>query len=471
MLQELLNRHWFTLHSGLVALGLCIYFVASHARRQRRHPSAAIAWVISLALLPYVALPLYLLIGSRKVGRNPRPRQLPDTSILSGIRNTPAAGFQNLAAAMGLARPTGYEALVIHENGQAALESLRQVIKGASHTLDVGTFLLGRDVLGREVIELLAARAEAGVRVRLLIDGIGAYLGGRPSLRRLTAAGAQVALFVSPLQSTLPGRTNLRNHRKLVVADGVRIWSGGRNLAAEYFVGDPNSHDAKAPWVDLSFELRGDIAAQVLEQFNRDWAFAKQLDRLALNGESVHTVDTEKPVAQLIASGPDQSDDTLYSLLISSCFTAQTRIVAVTPYFVPEATLLMALTLAARRGVHVDLLLPQRSNHRLADMVRHAALREMSLAGASVWLSADMVHAKAFVVDDTLALAGSANLDERSLFLNYEMMIAFYDPSDVRLFAQWIVRQRSGAVLYEAHPPGVLRVFAEGFLRLLAFQL
>ena len=175
--------------------------------------------------------------------------------------------------------------------------------------------------------------------------------------------------------------------------------------------------------------------------------------------------------AQLIPSGPDQSDDTVYSLLISSCFTARTRILAVTPYFVPDPTLLMALTLAARRGVAVDLVLPRRSNHRLADMARRAALRDMAAAGARVWLLPGMIHAKAVVIDGDIALAGSANLDERSLFLNYELMIAFYLPQDVQGFARWIELQRAGASLYRARPPNFLREFAEGLVRWLAFQL
>ncbi|MDO9003744.1 MAG: phospholipase D-like domain-containing protein [Aquabacterium sp.] len=131
----------------------------------------------------------------------------------------------------------------------------------------------------------------------------------------------------------------------------------------------------------------------------------------------------------------------------------------------------MALTLAARRGVAVDLILPAQSNHRLADLSRHAALRDMSQAGARVWLAPRMVHAKAIVIDDDIALVGSANLDERSLFLNYELMVAMYDPVDVRRFAQWAARPQAGASLYRAQAPGVVREVAEGLIRWLAFQL
>jgi cardiolipin synthase len=131
----------------------------------------------------------------------------------------------------------------------------------------------------------------------------------------------------------------------------------------------------------------------------------------------------------------------------------------------------MALTLAARRGIAVDLLLPRKSNHRLADMARHAALRELAAAGARIWLSPSMIHAKAVLFDDELALVGSANLDERSLFLNYEMMVAFYEPSVVQRFASWIELQQSSAARYRSRSPGLAREFAEGLVRWVAFQL
>jgi cardiolipin synthase len=470
MLHELTTRNWIGLHGLVVMLGLVIYVTASHSRRQRRHPSAAVAWVVSLTLLPYLALPLYLLFGSRKILRSTVKRLAPSSLAHAPPPTGPAARFQRLAAAMNLPAVFAYRELAIHDQGEDALEALRAVMLGASRTLDLCTFLLGRDALGQEVVATLEKRAREGVRVRLLIDGVGVWLGGRPDFSRLFKAGVEVALFVSPLRSPLPGRTNLRNHRKMVVADGQRAWCGGRNLAVEYFVGDA-AWPGKRPWVDLTFDFRGDLARQAQLRFDQDWAFATQAPPPEEAAPVPWTVDVGPTGAQMIPSGPDQSDDTVYSLLISSCFTAQTRIVAVTPYFVPDPTLLMALTLAARRGVAVDLVLPQRSNHLLADMARPAALRDMAAAGARVWLVPGMIHAKAVVIDSDLALAGSANLDERSLFLNYELMVAFYEPADIERFARWIEHQRGAATLYPVRAPGFLREFAEGLVRWLVFQL
>jgi cardiolipin synthase len=467
-------NHLLTLHGLLVMLGLLIYVGASRARHQRRHPSAAIAWVVLLVLLPYVALPLYLLFGNRKVVRAKASRQTRVLPSAMGLGTSPAMRFEQLALAMGLPPAAPYQGLGVHADGQRARQSLTALIGQARHHLDVCTFLLGGDVLGRELAELLMHKAAEGVRVRLLIDGIGVYLGGRPGLKRLSAAGVQVALFVSPWRSGLQGRTNLRNHRKMVIADGQQLWCGGRNLAAEYFEGDPHSAHPKVPWIDLTFELSGELAQQAQARFDQDWAFATR-SRTPPASPVHHAAATSaaagKPLAQLIASGPDQVDDTVYTLLVSSCFNAQQRILAVTPYFVPDATLLMALTLAARRGIAVDLVLPRQSNHRLADLARHAALRDMSAAGARVWLLDGMIHAKGVVIDDELAMVGSANLDERSLFLNYELMVAFYQPDDVERFASWIEANRAGASIYQAHPPSLAREIGEGLIRWLAFQL
>ena len=471
MLNELFTRHWVTLHGLVVLLGLAIYATASHTRRQRRYPSAAIAWVVSLVLLPYLALPLYLIFGSRKVVAYGRNLKAPNLARTARSTDQSAAQCGQLAAAMGLPEIATYEQLAIHQDGGHALQSLRDVIGRATRTLDLCSFLLGRDVVGDEIALLLIRRAQAGVQIRLLLDGIGFYMGGHPNLKRLSAAGVQVALFVSPLRSGLRGRTNLRNHRKLVIADGQWMWCGGRNLAAEYFVGDPTSLRNKSAWIDLSFDLGGALAQQAQQRFEQDWIFATKGVTARIPQPGVPASASATVGARLVASGPDQAEDTLYTLLVSGCFMARSRILAVTPYFVPDPTLLMALSLAARRGVAVELLLPRQSNHRLADIARHFALRELAAAGATIWLVPAMIHAKAVLIDNDLALVGSANLDERSLFLNYELMVAFYDPSVVQSFARWIEVQRSGATHYQPRRPGLARELLEGLVRWVAFQL
>jgi len=471
MSYEYLINHWLTLHGLIVTLGLVIYVTTSHALHLRRHPSTAIGWVVVLALLPYLALPLYLMFGIRKVKSNRPAFGKYEFTDRSANPVSLSARTQQLAAIMSLPAASAYHQLNIHEYGTQALQALRNMIDGATRTIDLCTFIFARDGLGDEIAGSLKRRARDGIHVRLLVDGVGVYLGGHTDFNSLKEAGVQVALFVPPLRTFLRSRTNLRNHRKMVITDSEWLWCGGRNLAAEYFEGDATTSNSGSPWVDLSFDLHGALAQQARQQFEQDWAFATRSalpETIPATGLSFRP-DTE--AGQLISSGPDQLDDTLYTLLVSGFYLSGTRIMAVTPYFVPNPTLLMSLTLAARRGVAVDLLLPRKSNHRLADYARHRALRELTSAGGRVWFLPHMIHAKAVVIDDDLALAGSANLDERSLFLNYELMVAFYAASDIKRFAEWIDRQRSAAVPYDAQPSGLWREIAEGMLLWLAFQL
>lgn len=470
MLFALSPRHWLTLHTAVVLLALVAYVAISLARRQRRHPSAAIGWVLLLVLAPYVGLPLFLMLGSRKVLRAQRQAGVVDRAMMQALQG-PAGRMRAVAMSLGLPAAVRCDGLAIHPDGAAALERLKALVLSARQTLEVSTFVLGRDALGDEVVQLLAQRARDGVRVRFMIDGIGRYLGGIPSLRPLRAAGVEVALFVQPWSSPLRGRVNLRNHRKVAIADGEWLWTGGRNLAAEYFVGSAAPGSAPA-WTDLTFDLRGPLAAQAREQFERDWAVAAgTLPPPAAQAEAADGRTGAPPLAHLLTSGPDHADDTVYELLVEACFSAERSILAVTPYFVPDPALLMALRLAARRGVAVDLLLPRRSNHRLADLARPPAVRDLLDSGARVWVAPAMVHAKLVVVDDTAALAGSLNLDSRSLFLNYEMMVAFYDPDAIARFAAWADQARAGAQRLESRRVGALREVGEGLLRWLTFQL
>ncbi len=456
---------WLTLHGLVTLVAVLFYAVTSHVTHQRRHPAAAIAWMLFILLLPYLALPVFLAFGSRKLQR-PRPAALPDPT--AATRAADAWAVETLMA-LGQPAPAAYHDLSLHRDGHEARNALMDTIAAATQSIDLCTFMLGRDDFGDAVIERLCAQARSGVRVRVLVDGLGYWMAGRPRLKLLDQAGGSHALFVPPLRSPLKGRSNLRNHRKMLVADAAletaRLWCGGRNLAAEYFDGAPGA----LAWRDLTFDLRGPLVQQASALFEHDWVFALREPFVAL--PPAPPAPTAAEGAQLVASGPDQVDDTLHALLVTAAYRARRRIALVTPYFVPEPALLMALCLAARRGVAVELLMPARSNHRLSDWARSRALRSLAQAGGRVWLVPGMLHAKLAVIDDTLALAGSANLDSRSLFLNYELMLAFHAPADVRRFAAWFEQERLPALPYAASRPGLMRDVAEGMLLWLGFQL
>jgi cardiolipin synthase len=257
----------------------------------------------------------------------------------------------------------------------------------------------------------------------------------------------------------------------MVIADGNRLWAGGRNLAAEYFSGAAGA----PPWRDLTFDLRGPVAAAAADQFENDWVAAGGKPAAgtgSVAASGIKSLDSKTAgEAQFLPSGPDQTEDTVHALLIDACFQARDRMLAVTPYFVPDVSLETAMRLAARRGVRIDLCMPQSSNHKLADFARNRALRSLSLAGVNVHLLPDMCHAKAVVFDDALALSGSVNLDSRSLLLNYECAVVFYGRAEITWLANWIEALIPHTAPFDARPPGLLRDLCEGLLLTVAYQL
>ncbi|SDM24136.1 cardiolipin synthase [Oryzisolibacter propanilivorax] len=453
-------------HTIVVVLGLLIYVLGTRINHQRRHPSAALGWVLGMVTLPYLTLPLFLLFGVRKFARPGRrhhwqapPPQLPGppwaAQLLAGMEVAPAVRNRRI---------------VLHQGGAEALAGLLATIDAAQHQLDVGTYVFAHDDVGRQVARALLQAVRRGVAVRLLVDAVGSLTTPWGLLRGLAREGVQVRRFMPLLHNPLRGHSNLRNHRKLVVADGARLWSGGRNLACEYFLDRPG----RPAWVDLSFEIHGPLAQHAHIQFGTDWRIS-QGRTLRRMRRAPHMPLLAGPphgaLAQWIASGPDHADDTVHALLMAGAFHARTRIVAVTPYFVPDDALLDAWCLACRRGVQVSVLVPARSNHRLADIARERALRQLVAAGARVWLSPAMLHAKAVLIDDDLALAGSVNLDARSLFLNYEAMTAFYGPDEVRWLSEWCAALVTQARPHDGHAPSLARDLVEGVVRALGFQL
>ena len=472
-------------HVAFMAAGLLTYLVVTRVRRQRRHPYAALAWVMGIAAFPYLGLPLFLVFGTRKVVRPATPRQPAPAGPWAALAPLWAT---RLLAALGVAGARPQAVVRFESDGEAALAQLQRVIGSARHTLDLCTYVLGDDEVGAAVAAALADRARAGVRVRLLIDSIGSLKSAHSHDAMLKNAGVRTRLFMPALGRPGRGRVNLRNHRKLLIADGAVVWSGGRNLANEYFIG----RVGEPPWLDLSFAAEGALAAQAQALFDGDWRIARgarQALRLGYAERFARQQALEQPsdaadyaaapstdatftsLAQWVPSGPDFHEDVLHALLVSAAFHAEERLLLATPYYVPDEAVQEALVLAAKRGLQITLLLPRRSNHRLADWARGRAVRELLEAGVDVRLLPAMLHAKAVVVDDVLALCGSANLDSRSLFINYEAMAAFYGRAEIDWLADWINAHAAQAEPASAKPPSWLRDIGEGIVATLAFQL
>jgi cardiolipin synthase A/B len=466
---------WFprvTVHSLFVVISVLTYVLTTRVERERRPPSIAIAWVLGLIAVPYLALPMYVMFGRRKL-----PRRL---LRWSGIPAHCTHWAEDLIESFGLA-PCSPCSVNMHRDGGESAAALFATMANATQRLDICTYILGDDPFGREAMQRMIDRARDGVQVRLLIDGVGALQVPRHCFKTLGAAGVEIAIFSPLFARKTQGPRNLRNHRKMVIADGAWLWAGGRNIAAEYFTG----HGGAAPWRDLSFDLKGAVAAAAASQFEADWVAAggRPAPRIASSGaDSMPDAAVTPGVAgsvqdfgagraQFLPSGPDQAEDTVHALLIDACFHARQRVIAVTPYFVPDAALETAMRLAARRGVKIDLVLPAVSNHRLADFARNRALRALGNAGVSIHLLPSMIHAKAVVFDESLAISGSVNLDSRSLLLNYECAVVFFGAREIDWLADWVQALIPEGQPFDCRPPSLWRDIAEGLLLTVAYQL
>ncbi len=452
---------WIAAHLALVFGVLLAGIAMAHMLRQKRTPQATAAWLLIIVLVPYVGVPLYLAFGARKVKGAGGKEEMQMPSNESGMLVN-GGGIDEILRSYGMPGATGGNRVRLCANGQEGYHALVNLIESAEHRLDIETFILHPDEVGRDIIARLASRARAGIAVRVLLDAVGSmHTHRKRDLGTLIDAGARVAFFNRVIHRPFRNRANLRDHRKIVIADGRRVMAGGTNIADEY-IGPTHS---TTRWIDLSFILEGPAVAQYERIFRADWAYAA--------GELLEPVTTAPPavdspgaIAQVVPSGPDISRDVLYDTFLSMIFAARHRLWLVTPYFVPDEALAQAMVLAAHRGVDVRIVVPAVSNHRLADIARNSYLREIQAAGGRiVQYTRGMVHAKVVLMDDTTATIGSANMDMRSLFLNYEVALFLHSKPEITATEHWI-DELSASARTGVREVGALRDMFEGVVRM-----
>jgi cardiolipin synthase A/B len=433
--------------------------------RQRRSPSSTIAWLLAILLLPNVGVPLYIIFGGRKVRRLARKKERIYQTSTAPVSSNCDGAADRLLASYGVPPISGGNCIELVPSGVTAYERVVELIKSARSSIHITTYILGSDKGSKALVECLTRKAAEGVAVRVLIDSLGSWRLKRGFLAPLVAAGGEVASFM-PVLNIFRGRANLRNHRKLVVVDSCSALTGGMNLAWPY-IGPPGSNGL---WRDLSVVVEGPAVAELNSLFASDWKFATGKDPIAgapPNSEPCAT-GFESTAVQVVASGPDVAGDPLYEALLALIFAANARIWIVTPYYVPDEMLARALGLAARRGVDVRLIVPARSNHVSADLARASYLRDLHTAGGRIlFYEPVMLHAKAVLFDDRLAVIGSANMDMRSLFLNFEVALFVHSPEQVSQVATWAEALMADSKL-ELPTPGWARELAENVVRLLS---
>lgn len=405
---------------------------------ERKQPSNTFAWLLAIAFVPYIGVPLYLLLGGRKIQRL-ASLKAPLCPVIPGA--TPAVAATTATAKVmslnGASAPIGGNRIQFLTSGEDAFAKLEQGIREAKHTIHIMTFILGRDAVGKRIIKLLAQRAKEGVKVRLLLDSLGCFSSSGSFCNPLREAGGEVVKFMPVLPIQTRGSSNLRNHRKIAIFDHRVAALGGRNLAIEYMGPTP----LKRRWRDFGAVVEGPAASLLNEIFIADWSFASGQPLSQLNAER----PAEPPPAvgdsevQIAASGPDVPGEPLYEGILSLVQQAEKSIWICTPYFIPDEVLFRSLLVQARAGTEVRLVIPARSNHPITDLARRYYLRELYAAGAKILLyGPGMSHAKMLLVDEKIGMMGSANMDLRSLFVNFEVGMVTYSRREAQAMSHWM---------------------------------
>ncbi|MBN3796206.1 MULTISPECIES: cardiolipin synthase [Burkholderia] len=427
------------LHLGTLILTIHVLGIvaACHAIMNTRTSQGAIAWAVSLAAMPYLTLIPYLFLGRSKFSGyvDARRHELemlrmhtPRSPWLStDATDGPAADAIGQAAVLALTRLGGMPFLGGNSvrtlvNGDATFSAILAAIDAARDYVVVQFFIVRDDALGRMLRDSLLARAAAGVRCCLLYDSIGSFDLPHSYVDTLRRGGVEVHPFATNRKFVNRFQLNFRNHRKIVVVDGNRAFVGGHNVGVEYLGAKPRL----SPWRDTHIEIRGPVVASIQYVFAEDWHWATQkLPPLALPppaqpGDNMHCL--------AVPMGPADKQETGSLFFVEAINAARERVWITTPYLVPDEAVISALKLAVMRGVDVRILIPSRRDHYVVFEASKLYARDLVDAGVKVFrYRPGFLHQKVVLIDRIAAAIGSANLDNRSFRLNFEIMVLTVD--------------------------------------------
>ncbi|MGF6710318.1 cardiolipin synthase [Luteibacter sp. W1I16] len=416
----------------LIAIAaLCLHvagvFAAMHAVMHTRTAQGAFAWVLGLVLLPYVTLVPYLFLGASHFGGYVdlhRQRQARFFMLHEEATHSARPGVSPPATPIHDARYDaigrmlntsmhGGNALFLHIDGEATFAAMFAAIARAERYVLLQFFIIHDDVLGRRLSEALLERAAAGVEVCVLYDSIGSHALPDSYVERLRDGGVLVRRFATRRWRNR-FQLNFRNHRKVLVVDGVRGFVGGLNAGDEYLGEKP----PLSPWRDTHMEIEGPAVADLQRVFAEDWYW--------VTGErppsSPPPERCGRAASLIVATGPADRQESCSLFFTQAIHAARNRAWITTPYFVPDQAVFGALRLAVFRGVDVRILIPCRPDHRTVFMASTLYAHEATLAGIRMFrYQPGFVHQKVMLIDDDTAVVGSMNLDNRSFRLNFEI--------------------------------------------------
>lgn len=448
-----------------------VVFILRALLQRGSTPPVRLAWVMIIGLLPIAGIILYLLFGEVRLAQAKRHqiRRARETLLLgwNGIPDDPpalpegpgAVAFEMGRATGGFPARAGNRATLLPE-GDNQIEDMIAGIDAAETTVHLLFYIWLPDRMGTRLAEAAIRAAERGVTVRVLVDDIGSRPLIRSALwRRMATAGIEVeAAFPlgHPFVTMLFQRIDLRNHRKIAVVDNRIGWTGSRNCADAAF----EVKRRYAPWVDLLMRVEGPVVRQMQAVFLQDWMTYHHADLSAILAEP-QPVHNPGFTGQVIATGPDQSVTGLSDTIVAMLHAAREKVVVTTPYYVPDIPTQTALCAAARRGIPVTMILPDRNDNRIVSAASESHYVDLLEAGVRLYhFLPGLLHSKIMTVDGRLALVGSTNLDRRSFNLNYENALLL-DCAEVtgdldRLQDSYIARARE-VTLHEVMGWSVLR--------------
>ncbi len=434
-----------------------------HMLYMRRNHSTILAWFMVILLFPFPAFILYLIFGNRKIRQKSKKKSLVLSKNYESHRTLNP--IETLLKSHTIAPVTVHNDIQLCFDGVDAYTVLMDEILNAKKSIWISTFIFRNDSATKKILEALTQKAAEGIDVKLLIDAAGSYwlyLWQRP-LRPFRDAGGRAVFFMPILRDPFKNYINLRNHRKIYLFDEKIVLAGGMNIAKEYL--GPKS--IKKRWIDMMFRLEGEAVLLYAEIFAADFEYT--------TGEKIHLGDKkvqcaeENPI-QVVPSGPDMLSDALYETLLSAIHSARQKIWILTPYFVPDETILKALIIAKHKGIDVRIIAPRTSNW-VADVARSSYMREAQESGIGIFLyNGNMLHTKAILFDDYAVMLGSVNIDNRSLFLNYEVVSFVYSGSIIVRIEQWMEELLANSTM-GIKKGSVKRVILENFMRIFSPQL
>ncbi|HZG55669.1 cardiolipin synthase [Paenibacillus sp.] len=433
-----------------IALLLFIFQIATILVAEFRRPSKGIAWLTITFFLPIVGFLVYYFIAreyrqrtmvkrrERETAEEASRHPLPQIHRLMRAEAFPNPALREESRFFGLlnsfpdAAITTRNDTTVLASAQETYRVMLQDIERATDHIHMLYYIWNDDVWGKRFHDALIRKALEGVEVRIIYDGIGAYSTPRGFWDGLRATGGHVHCFLPAFIALFDKRLNYRNHRKITVVDGKVGYVGGINIGDEY-----TGTDKKLGyWRDTSVRLMGDAVLELQRCFLRDWQFVCG-ERLPYSTQYFprHEVSATDTV-QIVPSGPDSSWNTILEMYFGAFGTARQRIYVTTPYLIPDQSLLMSLKTAALSGVDVRVVIPGVADSKLTLWASLSYVEELLQTGVRVYrYRKGFMHAKTVIVDDHFASTGTANMDLRSFFSNFEINAAFFDERIVHRFA------------------------------------